>query len=76
MWVSGEKPKSTLLTMKCCVIELCLLTAREKKLSCWSLVTFLKVQKAASALEIEEELLSVCLRLLTLSFSPAVGDKG
>lgn len=31
-YLSGEKPKSPLFTMKCCVIELCLLTAGRKSL--------------------------------------------
>lgn len=64
-FLSGEKPKSTLLTMKCCVIKLGLLTAGEKK-NLW-LVTqsfFEWYGRSHSgstcALEIEEELLSVC----------------
>ena len=45
-YLLGEKPKSTLLTMKCCVIELCLLTAGKKNISGWSLRAFLMAQKA------------------------------
>lgn len=77
-YLSSEKPKSTLLTMKCCVIRLCLLTAGKKSL--WlvtqSFFNGTKGHTQTVLLLWNQRGAPVCVLLPMLCFDPAMEDRG